>query len=253
MEGKRFLRPICVILTVLYALNGVYIVIKHALIAFIERFSEVSAAVFVNGSGIAELVLFTLCTGICLLCAAFLSSGRQRAAFFVLAVAQAVIALGNLLSSLLQPNSMYLSLCVMVGSACCTIIGYALLAYAGPAKELRAIGWLCAGLAGINQLCSALSIFSVIMLNGGTQSLWFAIFIKTARISSVLSIVANIAQALCFVLVFFAVQRTEGVAVSESDAAQGRPVQGQDLCENSSDTVSETKVPSGPDKSTEND
>ena len=148
MESKRFLRPLCVILAVLYALNGVYIVAKRALVALIERFSEMSATAFIQGSSVAELVLFTLCTGICLLCAAFFTRGRLRAAFFVLTGAQAAVALGNLLSPRLQADAMLLSLCVMAASACCSIVGYALLAHAGHANELRAIGWLCAALVG---------------------------------------------------------------------------------------------------------
>ena len=102
---------------------------------------------------------------------------------------------------------MLLSLCVMAASACCSIVGYALLAHAGHANELRAIGWLCAALVGTSQLCSALSIFSAIMLDIGTPALWLMLFVRTAQFTSVLSIVANIVQALCFILLLFAVQR----------------------------------------------
>ncbi len=207
MEAKRFLRPFCVILAVLYALNGIYVVIKRALIAMVERFSEVSAAVFVQGSSVAELVLFTIFIGVCLFCAAFLTRGRLRAALFVLAAAQTVMAAGNLFAPLVQGQTMVFSLFVMLASACCTIVGYGLLAHAGHGTDLRVIGWLCAILTGLNQLCSALSIFSTIMMYRGTMALWFTLFIRTAQISSVFSIVASIVQALCFVLLLFAVQR----------------------------------------------
>lgn len=220
MESKRILRPLCVILAVLYALNGVYIVAKRALVALIERFSEVSATAFIQGSSVAELVLFTLCTGICLLCAAFFTRGRLRSAFFVLTGAQAAVALGNLLSPRLQADAMLLSLCVMAASACCSIVGYALLAHAGHANELRAIGWLCAALVGTSQLCSALSIFSAIMLDIGTPALWLMLFVRTAQFTSVLSIVANIVQALCFILLLFAVQRAADGTRLASDGVQ---------------------------------
>ena len=245
MEGKRLLRPVCVILAVLYALNGVYIVVKRALVALIERFSEVSAAFFVQGSSTVELILFTLCTGLCLLCAAFLTRGRLRAAFFVLTGAQAAVALGNLLPSFLQTDAMQLSLCVAVISACCTIVGYALLAHAGRENELCVIGWLCASLAGINQLCSALSIFSAMMLNTGVPALWFTLFYRTAQISSILSIIACIMQALCFVLLLFAVQRTASASAIPGAAA---PSETQAL---TPDGQAASKKCAGPDESAE--
>lgn len=238
MESKRILRPLCVILAVLYALNGVYIVAKRALVALVERFSEASATAFMQGSSVAELVLFTLCTGVCLLCAAFFTSGRLRAAFYVLTGAQAAVALGNLLSPLLQADAMLFSLCVMIVSACCTVVGYALLAHAGRASELRVVGWLCAALAGTSQLCSALSLFSAIMLDVGTPALWFTLFVRTAQFTSVLSIVASVVQALCFVLLFFAARRTpdetpvpealpENNATSAESGARELPAEGQ--------------------------
>lgn len=217
--NNRFLRPVCMVLTVLYALSGVYIVMKRVLVALVDRFAAESAVLFVQGSSVVEFVLFTVCIGIGLLCLAFFTRGRLRAAFFLLMSAQVVVILGNLLSRLAPVGAMTASLCAMLLCACCTFIGYALLAHAGR-PDLRGIGWISAALASVNQLCSSLSILSAILMNTGTFALWFTLFTHTALASSVLSIIANIVQALCFLLLFFSFQRTD-------DTKDSLPANGQ--------------------------
>lgn len=204
--SKRLLRPLCLVLTVLYVLSSAYTVIKRVLVAFLDRFAAESAVLFVQGSSTVELILFTVCIGICLFCLALFTHGRLRASLFILTGAQVSIILSNLFSRLASVDTMTVSLCAMLISTCCTFVGYALLAHA-ERSDLRAIGWICAALASVNQLCSALSIFSAILMDTGTFALWFTLFTHTARLSSILSIISNVVQALCFLLLFFSFQQ----------------------------------------------
>ncbi len=52
--NNRFLRPVCMVLTVLYALSGVYIVMKRVLVALVDRFAAESAVLFVQGSSVVD-------------------------------------------------------------------------------------------------------------------------------------------------------------------------------------------------------
>ena len=102
MEYRRFRRPCYMILTVLYLANGAYIVLKRALIALIERFSETSAAVFAQNSSYMELILFTVCAALFFGCAALLSQGKLRRTFLVLTASRIVAALHFFQNSLSQ-------------------------------------------------------------------------------------------------------------------------------------------------------
>lgn len=207
METKRLIRPILVLLIVFYALNGVYVVLKRLLVAMVERYAAQSLPAFIKGSSVAEFVLFTIAVGVCLCLAACLSRGRLRTALFVLTAAQAVIASGNLLAPFVRDYTLALSSVILLVSAGFTVTGYGLLAHT--AHDLRAIGWLCAAAAGLNQLCSAFSAFSATMIGGETHTLWFHFFVRAAQFSSVLSILACVLQALCFLFLLFAVQRAD--------------------------------------------
>lgn len=246
MKSNRFLRPCLIILAVLYAIDGAYVVVKRALVALIERFTELGAVAFVQGSSAVEFVLFTVCIGLCLLCSAILARGRLRAALLILTAAQAITALT-------YANTQTFLVAILIVGACCTIVGYALLAHSGQSGDVRVVGWLCAILAGINQLCAALSVYSATMLDSSIPELWFTLFFRAAQISSVLSILANVVQALCFVLLLWSMQRTgsgdtsalpSGANPDEENAAAGTTpkIQENPATESpaSSDAVSDT-------------
>ena len=207
METKRPFRVFCVILAVLSVCSAVYTVLQRALIAMVERLAPSSIDLFLRGSSLAQLLLFIAGTGVCLVCAALFSRGRLRAALFVLAAGQGCILSCNLLSTFIRAYSMQFSLAAALLSACCTLVGYGLLAHAVSELDLRVTGWLAAILTGANQLCSALSVFSALMMDAGSFALWFTLFVKTAQISSVLSIIASVLQAFVFLLLLFAAQR----------------------------------------------
>ena len=205
MEYRRFRRPCYMILTVLYLVNAAYIVLKRALIALIERFSETSAAVFAENSSYMELILFTVCAALFFGCAALLSQGRLRRAFLVLTASRIVAALHFF------QNSLPVSLGITLLTALLSITGYLLLAYAHPGADIRAAGWFSAVFSGLYQLSSAFSIFSAIMLNTGIFELWMLFFVRSAQVSTILSIIAAVTQALCFLFLFFCAARSTTV------------------------------------------
>lgn len=220
MEYRRFRRPCYMILTVLYLANGAYIVLKRALIALIERFSETSAAVFAQNSSYMELILFTVCAALFLCCAALLSQGKLRRTFLVLTASRIVAALHFF------QNSLPVSLGITLLSALLSITGYLLLAYAHPGADIRAAGWFSAVFSGLYQLSSAFSIFSAIMLNTGIFELWMLFFVRSAQVSTILSIIAAVTQALCFLFLFFCAARSTTVLPPAEPAS---PAKGPEL------------------------
>lgn len=202
MEEKRKLRPILMILTVLYALNGIYIVVRQGVTALIERLARDPRVLlrYLRATGLAELVLFAAAVGICLLLAALFSEKKRQTPFFVLAGANLVLLAANAASRLF--GDLYYS--SLLGQLCCGICffaGYALLArcHAG----VRGIAWTSAAAVLLARLCAAFSVLSASMMDYGEPLLWKELYLRAAQLSTALNIVACVVQALCFLLLYF--------------------------------------------------
>ena len=217
MEKNRGLRPVLTVLTVLFVLNGIWIVARQGIFALIERLSGAGSEPFISFlrvSSMVELILFTGCIALGMLLAAVFAKGRLRAAFFVLSAAWLVPLVLNLLTRVLDTTTARL-----LFSGLCLLAGYGIMAHA--ITGMRVIGWICAGVAALARWCSAFSTFSAVMMDRGDAELWRIFFIRTAQLSPVLQITACILQALCMVLLQFALQKLRPTAAKPAPKDPG--------------------------------
>jgi len=218
MNKTRLFSPFCITLVVLFVMRAVYTVAKGFLVSLIDRLAPGHSSAFIVGSANVEFVIFTVLVLVCFIALGAISTGRQRAALWVIAAPHAVTVLSRLVLSYLFTRSLLLSAATLAVCAVISFIGYAMLA--NTARDLRAIGWLCAVFTALSFGCSAFSSLSAQLMDGSAATLWFVFFTRSAQISSALGILANVMQALCMLLMLFTAQKDARDAVAENTDAQ---------------------------------